>query len=61
MAPGIFRGAPFGGFRHLLRGVARRPAATVQGGLTRASNPTLFTDSAEAEVEAHGRLVATPT
>ena len=29
-----------------------------KGGLTMASNPTLFTDRGEAEVEALGRLVA---
>jgi len=29
-----------------------------KGGLTMASNPTLFTDRGEAEVEAYGRLVA---
>lgn len=32
-----------------------------KGGLTMASNPTLFTDRAEATAEAHGRLVARDT
>ena len=30
----------------------------IKGGLTMDENPTLFTDKAEAEVEAYGRMVA---
>ena len=29
-----------------------------KGGLTMAQHPTVFTDKAEAEIEAHGRLLA---
>jgi hypothetical protein len=41
-------------FETTLRGLALH----FKGGLTMARNPTIFDDQQEAEVEAHGRLVA---